>query len=140
MRRGGHGFSLIELGIVCCLMGILASVALPLSETATRRRSELELKATLREVRTAIDRFYDDQLHDNRSRPEQAKYPPDLDTLVARKYLRSYPVDPITGEADWQIISTAGMGGRRSGSGMELWDIRSNSDKIAIDGTEYASW
>ena len=53
MKQGGSngGFTLIELVITVAIVGILAMVAMPLAETATKRNKEGELRTALRELR-----------------------------------------------------------------------------------------
>lgn len=52
-----NGFTLIELLIVVVIMGVLASIALPLTELASKRAKEEELRTALRQIRTALDGY-----------------------------------------------------------------------------------
>ena len=52
-----RGVTLIELLITLAIIFILASVAQPITRIAGKRVKELELKADLRALRTAIDDF-----------------------------------------------------------------------------------
>lgn len=70
---GGYGFNRItscrgvtflELLITLAIIFILASVALPITKVSTKRSQELELRQTLRTVRTAIDTFRRDWARD----------------------------------------------------------------------------
>ncbi len=56
---GGHerGYTFIELIVVTTILMILASAVLPLAQVTSQRQKEAELRRSLREVRTAIDRF-----------------------------------------------------------------------------------
>ncbi len=56
------GFTLIELLVVMVIMAILASAAMPLSRMAAKRAREIELRAALRTLRSAIDAFRQDCL------------------------------------------------------------------------------
>ena len=53
-RASTRGFTLIELLAVIALLGVLAGVVFPLTEAASRRSKENEMRAALREIRTAI--------------------------------------------------------------------------------------
>ena len=54
-RRGG--FTLIELVVTLLIVGLLAGAAVPLVELTVKRSKERELRAALREIRTAIDAY-----------------------------------------------------------------------------------
>jgi general secretion pathway protein G len=56
MRRS-KGFSLIELLAAAAIIGVLATVAVPVMETVQRRGKERELRTALREMRNAIDAY-----------------------------------------------------------------------------------
>src|ERR1019366_4354086 len=73
----------IELNLACAILAILSSAALPLARMTVQRQREAELHRTLREMRTAIDRYKDDA-DKNLIRTEvgSQNYPPDLQTLV----------------------------------------------------------
>ena len=47
-------------------------------------------------IRDAIDKYYGDN----------GQYPETLDELVAKRYLRSIPVDPVSGSTAWTVISS----------------------------------
>src|SRR5882672_502289 len=89
------GMSLIELILACAILAILSSAAVPLARMTVQRQREAELRRTLREMRSAIDRYKDDA-DKNLIRTEvgSENYPPDLQTLV-----------------DGVSISAAGAGG-----------------------------
>lgn len=55
-------------------------------------------------------------------------------------YLRELPVDPMTGEADWQFRSS--YQGKDDGSWDEVnvFDARSKSDGEALNGEKYSDW
>ena len=62
--RSERGVTLLELLITLVIIFILASVALPITKVSTKRSQELELRQTLRTVRTAIDTFRRDWARD----------------------------------------------------------------------------
>lgn len=60
MKRTGHrtsGFTLIELVVTLTLVSVLALVAVPLYEVTVTRTKESELRAALRQIRTALDAY-----------------------------------------------------------------------------------
>ena len=62
--RSTQGVTLIELLVTLAIIFILASVALPIAKVSAKRSKELELRQTLRVVRTAIDNFRRDWARD----------------------------------------------------------------------------
>ena len=155
-RGNERGLTLIEL--VCCsaIILVLASVAIPVANTWVKRRKELELRQALREIRTAIDRFQSDVarypgmgLKMNGTNEE--KYPEKLEWLYQGfdigdvvgtkvKYLRRLPSDPITGTADWVTRSSRDKPGSFGTDGINIFDVHSKSEAVALDGTPYAQW
>ena len=51
------GFTLIELVVTVSIVGILAAALLPLSQLSVKRMKEAELRAALRDIRTALDAY-----------------------------------------------------------------------------------
>ena len=51
------GFTFVELLVVCTILLILASAVMPLAKVTVQRQRETELRRSLREMRTAIDKF-----------------------------------------------------------------------------------
>ena len=128
--RGERGFTLIELLVVVSLIVLLASIALVSYSNSVQRAREGVLKEDLFRLRDAIDQFYADK----------NKYPASLDELVSEKYLRAIPVDPITGSADtWQTVMSE-PDPMNPSADMGIYDIKSGSDAVALDGTRYADW
>jgi general secretion pathway protein G len=85
LSRAGadRGMTLLELVMVCAILLILASAALPLARVTAKRQQEAELRIDLREMRNSIDR-YKDAADKNLFQVDASTdgYPPDLDTLV----------------------------------------------------------
>ena len=53
------GYTFVELLVVATIVMILASAVLPLAKVTATRQREADLRRSLREMRTAIDRFKD---------------------------------------------------------------------------------
>ncbi|HYL35562.1 MAG TPA: type II secretion system protein [Bryobacteraceae bacterium] len=125
-----RGFTFVELMIVMAIIAVLMSVAIPIYTRSILRAKESVLKNNLFTMRTVIDEYtYDKQ-----------KAPQTLQDLVSDGYLRQVPVDPMTGSADsWKIIpEDASNTVNQTQPG--IFDIRSGSDKISLEGTPYSEW
>jgi general secretion pathway protein G len=134
---------------------ILASAVLPLTRVARTRMKEIELRRSLREIRTAIDRFKIDSDHGKIGGTDLTLdgngYPKDLETLVKGvsqvgtaghklKYLRHIPVDPMTGNTEWGQRCYQDDPDADSWCGSNVWDIYSKSRAKGLDGTNYRDW
>jgi general secretion pathway protein G len=55
-------------------------------------------------------------------------------------YLRAIPVDPMTGQAEWDLRSS--YDGKDAGSwgGENVFDVRSKSTDTALNGEKYSDW
>lgn len=130
VARSSRGFSLIELMIVMSLIVILAGIGLTIYSNSVQRAREAVLKEDLYRMRSAIDQYYADK----------NEYPESLDALVSDKYLRAIPVDPFTNSAEtWQTVQAEYEPGNATG-GPGIFDVKSGSDRIGIDGTNYSDW
>jgi general secretion pathway protein G len=150
-HRGQSGFTLAELVMVAALIAILAGMALPVAKFTVKRRKETELRLALRQMRTAIDEYK--RLSDQGMIPVKLGtegYPSELEVLVEgvdivgqetkRRFLRRIPIDPMIGEAEWDLRSYQDDPDADSWGGENVWDVRSTSGGTALDGTEYKDW
>lgn len=146
------GMTLLELIVACGILITLAGMALPMARVTIKRQREAELRYDLREMRDAIDRYKDAADH-NLIRVEVGTegYPPDLQTLVDGvdlagapnrhvRFLRSIPVDPMTGSKDWGMRSVQDDADSDSWGGQDVFDVFTKSQGTALDGTNYRDW
>ena len=156
-RRGQRGLTLVELVSCSAIVLLLAGLAIPVANTWVKRRKEIELRQALREIRTAIDRFQYDVERNAGMRgtkmnaTNEEGYPEKLEWLYEGydigdaagtkvKYLRRLPLDPITGKDDWATRSSRDRPGSISTDGVNIFDVHSRSEAIALDGTRYVDW
>lgn len=63
------------------------------------------------------------------------------DALSKKKvYLRRIPIDPMTGEAEWELRSSYDEKDSTSWGRENVFDVRSKSTETALDGTKYSEW
>ena len=220
-RLPQRGFTLIELMITVTVLAILTLGVIPLVQVSVKRQKEEQLRASLREMREAIDQFHREALAGAQYQANQGgtgtvdpnsgtrgagtgggtginpltdprvrvfitdqtifgvdnpdRFPPDLETLVngvdvlpvtagglgrrgdlrfsateaatqdslipkVKIYLRRIPVDPMTGQADWDLRSAYDSADSNSWGGENVFDVRSKSDGTALNGEKYRDW
>jgi len=164
------GVTLLELLITLTIVMVLASVAMPLSRLSAKRTHEIELRQHLRVMRAAIDTFKLEWNRDSDvlSGPACVKnkltckdvtsvygYPKSLDMLLGikltseeatvrgtttKRYLRKLPLDPLTGKADWLFRCYKDSPNVSSWCGADVYDVMTQSQDMALDGTKYRDW
>jgi general secretion pathway protein G len=125
-----RGFTFVELMVVMAIIVVLMSMAIPIYQKSIIRAKESVLSNNLFTLRTVIDNYtYDKQ-----------KAPTSLQDLVSEGYLRQIPTDPITNSNQaWKIVmedATQAVNQDQPG----IFDIRSGSDKIGLNGIPYSEW
>jgi general secretion pathway protein G len=153
-----RGFTLIELVITVAIVGLLATAALPLLSLSVQRSKESELRASLREIRAALDAYKHaaEQGHVEQE-ADASGYPPTLAVLVdgvedaaspdhRRIYfLRRVPRDPLFPDGSVQPEETWGLRSYASSPddpqpGDDVYDVHSMSMGKALDGSSYHDW
>ena len=164
------GVTLLELLVTLTIVMVLASVAFPLSRVSAKRSHEVELRQYLRSMRAAIDTFKMEWNRDGDmligpvcvknklSCKDVASiygYPKSLNMLLGvkltseeamvrgttmRRYLRTLPIDPMTGKADWQFRCYKDAPNASSWCGDDVYDVMTSSEETALDGTKYRDW
>ncbi|MGB3934165.1 MAG: prepilin-type N-terminal cleavage/methylation domain-containing protein [Burkholderiales bacterium] len=120
-----RGFTLIELLVALTIVALLLSIVVPRFFGSLGRAEESVLKENLHALRDAIDKHQADT----------GRYPASLDELVAKKYLRSVPADPITqSSATWLVVAPADP---QLGA---VYDVKSGAKGTGRDGKPYEQW
>ncbi|MCC6631796.1 MAG: type II secretion system protein [Gammaproteobacteria bacterium] len=156
--RQRSGFTLIEMVVTVAIVGLLATVAMPLAELGVRRHREQELRLALREIRDGIDRYKQATENGHVLLDEGATgYPPSLLTLVegvedARDpegrrmyFLRRIPADPFS---DFEAARPEETWGLRAydtpadapAPGEDVYDVYSLSAGTGMNGVPYREW
>jgi general secretion pathway protein G len=132
-RRGmgrSAGFTLLEMMIVIVIMGILMSIALPIYNQSLVRSREAVLRQDLFTLRSLISQYTLDK----------QKAPQSLDDLVQGGYLKVLPKDPMTNEANWEVVQEDDTIMTPDQQDPGISDVHSASNATGSDGTAYSSW
>ncbi len=153
-----RGFTLIELMVTLAILGVLASIALPLAQVSVQRSKEQELRIALRDIRGAIDAYR--RASDEgriRKTAESTGYPATLAVLVEGVedqrspkrakifFLRRLPADPTFTEREAPPEQTWGKRSYASDAdepreGDDVYDVYSHSEKVGLNGVPYRKW
>jgi general secretion pathway protein G len=158
VRRQQGGFTLIELVITVAIIGLLASAAFPLTSMAIQREKESELRAALREIRSAID-AYKDAAEQGRItvQADKSGYPAELRLLyqgvedASRPdkaliyFMRRLPRDPFFPDGTAPAEETWGLRSYASPPespqpGDDVYDVYSLSTGKSLNGVPYHDW
>jgi general secretion pathway protein G len=148
------GFTLLEMLIVVLIIAVLAAVAVPMVETSVKHEKEIQLRRSLRILRTAID-DYKMFVEKNKIKLDEDtyNYPETLEMLVegleyqdknneerVQKFLRRIPKDPMTNSFEWGMRSYQDDHDAETWGGENVWDVYTKSERTGLDGTKYKEW
>jgi len=101
------------------------SIVAPRYFDSVDRAKEAALRADLRLLREAIDKYKADTGH----------YPSVLNDLVAARYIQAVPVDPLTERSDSWLVSPP-----PSDTAEGVYDIHSAAQGTGRDGKPFKQW
>jgi general secretion pathway protein G len=154
-----RGFTLIELVITVGIVSLLATAVVPSAQLLHQRQHEVELRAALRTLRSAIDAYKlaSDTGHIKKEL-DRSGYPPDLRALVdgvddaaspkegtKLYFLRRLPRDPFWPDATTPPEDTWALRCYASPPddpqpGDDVYDVHSRSARTGLDGVPYDAW
>jgi general secretion pathway protein G len=153
-----RGFTTVEILLSAAIIGLLASVALPVAELAVQRKKEQELGRALREIRDGLNAYRRavDEGRVYRS-VETSGYPPSLSLLVdgvpdAKNsaggkvyFLRRIPRDPMNVDPAVKADASWGLRSYESTAedpriGRDVYDVFSLSESTGLNGVPYRRW
>jgi general secretion pathway protein G len=153
-----RGFTLVELMVVLAIVGLLATVAVPLGKMATQRLKEAELREALRDLRIGIDAYKRAaELGRILVKADESGYPPNLEVLVngvddARDpnkakiyFMRHLPRDPFFPDSAAPAAESWGLRSYKSPPddpqpGDDVFDIYTYAKGAGLNGVPYREW
>src|SRR5262245_60842709 len=124
------GFTLVELIVVCAIVGILSAAAVANYRRSIIKAKEAVLQQDLYTMRTLINQYFADK----------GKYPSDLNALVDDHYLQIIPNDPFTGTSDTWITEEAVIDEADVTTEPGITSVKSGAEGTSLDGRSYSDF
>jgi type II secretory pathway pseudopilin PulG len=126
-----RGFTYIGVLVLVVVMGLTFAAAGQIWQTLQRREKEQELLFIGHQFQLALNRYV------SHTPPGQARrYPLDMESLLqdprypgVRRYLRKIYLDPMTGKAEWGLIT---------GPAGEIYGVHSLSDAEPLKKSNFS--
>ena len=130
LNRSTQGFTLLELMIVIAIIIILATIGAGRYEQSLKTARYAAQQHDLSELNAAIQHYTEDK-----------EVPPNsLDDLVSAGYFGSIPVDPVTGQQDWEPVECDELFSADQTSSQGICGVTIGSDQgSSSDGQSYSS-
>ena len=123
-----QGFTLLELVMVMTIIVILAAIGVTSYQNIRLKAQETILKENLSTLRKMIDQYAADK----------ERLPGSLEDLATAQYIREVPIDPITGDRDWQVEMGEDTISRDGGQGVV--DVHSNAAGEDTNGVAFKDY
>lgn len=138
MKKSKQDFTLIELLVVIGIIALIASIALGVTQIATRKADEAKTKAQMQQLETALDQYRDDfgyypQTGGNVQKIEEdlVKNVLDVPNLNLR-FSNGYCVDPMSNPYQYKCP------GSENPTAYDLWSY--GPDGVADTKDDITNW
>jgi general secretion pathway protein G len=155
-----NGFTLIEISVALAIMSVLMLGAIPVYRAEQVRTKEKELRASLIQIRQALDDYKRAAEEGKIAKPAGSSGYPENLVVLARGvsklgspkpewiyFLRNLPRDPFAAEELLALPAALSWDTRAYSSppdapvaGTDVFDVFSKSKKIGMNGVPYNKW
>jgi general secretion pathway protein G len=127
-KEGEKGFTLIELLIVMALLGVLVAVLLPKYQDLTPEAKIAATQQHLESLRSAVLLYT--------SKNYTTVYPPAIDSLVTKGFIRKIPEVKISGSTAVTVVTTTPGSSSDTGG----WVYNKANGDVRVDISDISSF